>query len=179
LLSEPYCSVHWPTIQHLASDTTQSTDEVLRTYVLEALRLSSATAPFLRISDIFPSISDWRYAQAIKKGDTLLLDIATASRDLARYPDPNRIKLDRPQDSYLPFFDGPRGFLVREIVILGLVAQLRVLAELGNLRKAPDMQGTPQRKTENGIVSFLNEACDEWGPFPTSKPPVSSPASNM
>jgi hypothetical protein len=101
----------------------------------------------------------------------LLLDIATASRDPARYTDPNLIKLDRPQDLYLPFFDGLHGSLVREVVIVGLVSQLRVFARLENLRKAPGMQGTPQRKTENGIVSFLNEARDQWVPFPTSKQP--------
>jgi hypothetical protein len=102
----------------------------------------------------------------------LLVDIATASRDPVKYPDPNLIKPDRSQDLYLPFFDGPHGSLVREIVTGGLVTQLRVLARLKNLRKAPGMQGTPKRKTENVIVSFLSEARDEPILFPTSKEPI-------
>jgi hypothetical protein len=137
--------------------------------VLEALRLSPPAAPFLRISDTLPSITDWRYAQAIKKGDTLYLDIASASRDPTRFPDPDQIKLDRPLNSYLPFVDGAYGPLVREIVVPGLVAQLRVLAKLEGLKKAPGIQGRWKTKSENGIVSFLSEAQDEWVPFPTSK----------
>jgi hypothetical protein len=122
--------------------------------VLEALRLSPPITPFLRISDTFPSISDWRYKQAIKKGDILLLDIATASRDPARYPYPEQIKLDRQQDLYLPFVDGPYSSLLEEIVIAGLVVQLRVLGKLEGLQKVPGGERRVERKTNIGVVNF-------------------------
>jgi hypothetical protein len=129
------------------------------------------------VSNTLPSITDWRYAQAIRKGDVLHLDIATASRDPTRFPNPDRIKLDRPQESYLPFADGSHGALVRDIVVTGLVAQLRVLGRLKGLRRAPGLPGQLRKKSENGIVSFLSEAQDEWVPFfPTSE---SSPCMGM
>lgn len=169
LFSEPYHTNHWPKIHKIAKDQVSSNSELLRIYVLEALRLSPPAAPFLRVSDTLPSISDWRYAQAIKKGNTLHLDIATASHDPTRFPHAEKIKLDRPQEFYLPFFDGPHGSLVSDIVVPGLVAQLRVLGKLKGLRRAPGTQGSLKRNAENGVVSFLSEAGDEWVPFPSSK----------
>jgi hypothetical protein len=168
-LSEPYYSAHWPRIQQLSTDPAPWTTEALRTYVIEALRLSAPAAPILRASDILPSIRDWRYAQAVKKGDVLRLDIATASLDPTRFPDPDQIKLDRPRESYLPFIDGSHGQVFREVVIAGLAAQLRVFGKLKGLRKAPGLPHMMERKAENGVISFLSEAQNEWLPFPTSK----------
>jgi hypothetical protein len=168
-LSEPHFSAHWPEIQKLSADTASWTTEALRTYVIEALRLSAPAAPICRVSDILPSISDWRYAQAVKKGDVLRLDIAAASLDPTRFPEPDQIKLNRPRESYLPFIDGSHGQVFREIVVAGLVAQLRVFGKLKGLRKAQGIQGMMKRKTNNGFVSFLSEAQDEWLPFPASK----------
>ena len=59
--------------------------------------------------------------------------------------------------------------MVREIVVVGLVAQLRVLGKLEGLKKAKGSQGVLKRRIENGVVSFLSEARDEWVPFPMSK----------
>lgn len=56
------------------------TFEALRIYVLEALHLLPPAAPCLRTSNSYPAISDWRYAQTVKKGDTLLLDFSIAGR---------------------------------------------------------------------------------------------------
>lgn len=168
-LTEPYYSTHWPAIQKLANDPAPWTSEDLRIYVLEALRLVSPAGPTLRISDTFPSISDWRYAHAIKKGDTLLLDINVASQDPTKFPDPKAIKLDRPQDSYLPCCDGLHGFQIRDIMVAGLTAQLRVFGKLQGLKRTPDAQKRLQKKNENGYVSFVSEAQDERVPLPTSK----------
>lgn len=168
-LTEPYYSAHWPAIQRLANDPAPWTSDDLRVYVLEALRLVSPAAPTLRISDAFPSISDWRYTQAIKKGDTLLLDINVASRDPVRFPDPKTIRLDRPQESYLPCADGLHGFPIRDILVAGLTAQLRVFGRLKGLKRVPGVQRRLQKKNEHGFVSFLSEAQDEWVPLPTSK----------
>jgi hypothetical protein len=143
------------------NDPAPRSSELLHTYILEALRLSPPITPFLRVSDIFPSISDWRYAQAIKKGDTLLLDVATASRDPSRFSDPEQIKLDRPRDSYLPFYDGPHSSLVMEIVMMGLGAQLRVLGKLHDVTIAPEMQGTTKQGTARNVDNFLSGAHGE------------------
>jgi cytochrome P450 len=169
LLAEPHYSAHWPRLQIIANSLAPWSSEALHTYILEALRLSPPITPFLRVSDAFPSISDWRYAQAIKKGDTLLLDIATASRDPTRFPDPEQIKLDHPQDSYLPFYDGPHSSLVMEIVMTGVVAQLRVLGRLQDLKEAPEMEGTLKKETARDIDNSLDEAHGERIPLPHSR----------
>jgi hypothetical protein len=64
------------------------------------------------------------------KRDILFLDIAATTHDPARYSHPEQIKLDRPQDLYLPFVDGPHSSLLGKVVIAGLGAQLRVLGKL-------------------------------------------------
>ncbi|KAF1845382.1 heme peroxidase [Cucurbitaria berberidis CBS 394.84] len=167
-LTEPYYSTNWPHIEKLANDSSPYASESLCVYVREALRLVPFAAPTLRISDTFPSISDWRYTQAIKKGDTLHLNIAAASRDPEKFSDPEAIKLDRSQASYLPFVDGLHGSLIRDIIIAGLAAQLRVFGRLEGLKRAPGTQGRLLKKNENGLVSFLSEAQHEWIPLPTS-----------
>lgn len=170
LLTEPYYSAHWPNIQTLANESSPSASEALRVYVRETLRLVPMAAPTLRISDAVPSISDWRYAEAIKRGDLLHLDITSACQDSEKFPDPDTIKLDRPRESYLPFIDGLHGYLVRDIIITGLTAQLRVFGRLKGLKKMPGIQRRLQKKQyHNGLVSFLSEGQDEWISLPTSK----------
>ncbi|KAI4624563.1 hypothetical protein J4E83_004238 [Alternaria metachromatica] len=168
-LSEPYHSTHWPDIQKLAKDITPANSEVLRAYVLEALRLITPATGFLRIPNTFLTTSDWRHAEGINKGDDLILDVATASRDPAVFPDPDNINLDRPQELYLPFIDGLHGALTRPIIVAGLVTQLRIFARMEGLRKGPGTQETLRREVQEGTVSFLSEAKDEWVPLPVSK----------
>lgn len=168
-LSEPYHSTHWPDIQKLAEDTTPANSEVLRAYVLEALRLITPATVFLHIPNTFLTTSDWRHAEGISKGDDLILDVATASRDPEIFPNPDNINLDRPQELYLPCLDGLHGSLTRPIIVAGLVTQLRIFARLEGLRKGPGTQETLRRDVSEGTISFLSEAKDEWVSLPVSK----------
>lgn len=146
------------------------TSEALRIYVLEALRLLPPAAPCLRTSNSYPAISDWRYAQAVKKGDTLLLDFSIAGRNGERFPRPNEMKLDRPLEvyDYIPFIDGLHGPLVKEIAIAGVAEQLRVFGKIDGLRRAPGAAGTLRKVRENGVVRYLSDAQNEWVPLPPS-----------
>jgi cytochrome P450 len=87
----------------------------------------------------------------------LLLDIATASRDPSRFPNPEQIKTDRPQDLYLPFIDGPHSSLVKEMVMMGLVEQFRVLGRLQGLKKAPEKQGALKQDIAKNVDNFMSE----------------------
>ena len=142
----------------------------MRIYVLEALRLLQPAAPFMRTSDTDPGITDWRYAQAIKKGDILLLDFTVAGRKGERFPYPDEMKLDRPVELYrhLPLVEGLHGALVKDIAVAGLAEQLRVLGKMTGLRRAPGAQGVLKKIRENGVVSYLSDARDEWVPLPPS-----------
>ena len=142
------------------------TSEALRIYVLEALRLLPPAAPCLRTSDTYPGISDWRYARAIKKGDTLLLDFAAAGRDGEKFPCPDAMRLGRPLAAYdqLPFIDGQHGALVKEIAIAGVAEQLRVFGKMNGLRRV----GGLRELRNNGVVSYLSDSQDEWISLPPS-----------
>lgn len=144
--------------------------EALRIYVLEALRLLPPAAPCLRTSNSYSAISDWRYAQAVKKGDTLSLDFYIAGRNGERFPGPSEMKLDRPLEMYnhIPFIDGLHGPLVKEIAIVGVAEQLRVFGKLDGLRRAPGAAGTLRKVRENGVVRYLSDVQDEWLPLPPS-----------
>ncbi|KAF2628738.1 heme peroxidase [Macroventuria anomochaeta] len=161
---------HWARVQQLSRNTAPWTSQALRVYVLEALRLVPPAAPCLRISNMYPGINDWRYAQAIKKGDTLLLDFAAAGRDGERFPYSSEMKLGRPLEVYqhLPFIDGLHSPLVKDIAVAGLAEQLRVFGKLKGLRRAPGAPGMLKKIRENGVVSYLNDAQDEWVPLPPS-----------
>ena len=130
----------------------------------------SPAAPCLRTADTHPGISDWRYTQAIKKGNTLLLDFAVAGRDGQMFPYPGSMKLDRPLDVYqrLPFVEGLHGPLVKDIAVAGLAEQLRVFGKMEGLRRAPGASGMLKKIRENGVVSYLSDARDEWVPLPPS-----------
>lgn len=80
------------------------------------------------------------------------------------------MKLDRPLALYdhIPSIDGLHGPLVKEIAIAGLAEQLRVFGKLDGLRRAPGAPGTLRKVRENGVVSYLNDAQDEWVPLPPS-----------
>jgi hypothetical protein len=167
-LSEPYHSTHWPDIQKISRSPTPANSEVLRAYVLEAIRLVTPATGFLRIPNTFLTTSDWRRAEGIEKGDDLLLDVATASRDPNYFPEPDTIDLNRPEELYLPFTDGLHGALTRPIFIAGLVTQLRIFGRMEGLRKTSESQETLKREVQEGMVSYLSEAKDEWVSLPVS-----------
>lgn len=166
-MSERYAS-HWLKVQQLSQSAAPWSSEALRVYVLEALRLLPPVAPCIRTSDTYPGINDWRYTQAIKKGDTLMLDFAVAGRDGQRFPSPDSIRLDRPLEIYqhLPLVEGLHGPLVKEIVVAGLAEQLRVFAKMACVRRAPVASGMLRETRESGIVSYLSDAQDAWVPLP-------------
>lgn len=169
LLTQPQYSIHWEKMQELWETPAPWAFDSLCTYVREIMRLSPPVAPVLRKSDVLPGITDWRYSQGIKKGEMLLLDVAAASRDPGWFSEPDNISLDRSRDAYLPFYDGPFATLVSEIVVIVLSAQLRIIAKLKGLRRAPGHEEGLRKKCQDGYVSYLNEARDRWLPLPFSK----------
>jgi cytochrome P450 len=168
-ISERYVE-HWAKIQQLSRSTAPWSSEALRLYVLEALRLLPSAAPCVRKSEIDPALNDWRDGQAIKKGDTLVLNFAVAGRDGEKFPHPDSLLLTRPLEVYqhLPFIERLHGPLARDIAVAGLAEQLRVFGKMGGLRRAPEAFGTLRAVRENAVVSYLSDAQDAWVPIPPS-----------
>jgi hypothetical protein len=168
-MSERYV-VHWAKIQQFSRSTAPWSSGALRVYVLEALRLLPSAAPCVRKLDTDSALKDWRDGQAIKKGDTLILDFAVAGRNGQRFPHPDSLLLTRLLKVYqhLPFIEGLHDPLARDIAVAGLAEQLRVFGKMEGLRRALGASGTLGKVCENGVVSYLSDAQDAWVPIPPS-----------
>lgn len=111
-------------------------------------------------------------ATRIPANSQIFLSFIAAGRDPSRFPDPDQIRLDRPEESYIHQGSGPHSCLGRPIVTTAAAAMLRSLArECGpGLRRAPGAQGEMARKLYNGAFPvFLSEDSGSWGNFPVTK----------
>lgn len=51
-----------------------------------------------------------------------------------------------------------------------MASQLRIFAQMKNLRRAPGAQGVLKSKVVNGVFKvYMNENWNDWVPFPSSK----------
>jgi hypothetical protein len=86
------------------------------------------------------------------------------------FPDPEAIKLDRPDSSYIHHGYGPHACLGRPIVVTAMAAQLRVFGRLKGLRRAPGLEGQLKSQTINGAFKvYMREDWSDWWPYPTSE----------
>ena len=90
--------------------------------------------------------------------------------DPSAFPDPHEFKLDRPEESYLFFGYGAHACLGRAVALTAMASQLRVFAQMKNLRRSPGLQGVLKSKVVNGVFKvYMNENWNDWVPFPSSK----------
>jgi hypothetical protein len=91
--------------------------------------------------------------------------------DPAQYPDPLKVDLDRPEESYVNFGWGPHSCIGKEINILANTAILRTFARLPGLRRAPGPQGQLKHVMQQEVVKvYLQEDWGSYWFFPTSNP---------
>jgi cytochrome P450 len=102
---------------------------------------------------------------------SVFADFITASRDPARFPDPEAIKLDRPYSDYIHHGWGPHSCLGRPIVETAAAAMLRQLArECRGPRRAAGDAGEMKRKLFNGAIPvFLAQNGGDWESFPVGE----------
>jgi len=105
----------------------------------------------------------------VKRGDTIFADFVTANVDAKAFPDPLKIKLDRPDSSYIYQGYGEHTCLGRPIVMVSMAVQLGAFARLKNLRRAPGPAGQLKATTVNGAFQvYMNEDWSDWTPFPAN-----------
>ena len=115
-------------------------------------------------------IKDGATTVRIKKGETVFTSFISAGLDEHRFPDPKKIKLDRPEDSYIHHGWGPHACLGKPIVTVAGASMLRACARLNNFRRAKGPAGEMKSKFVNHAFKvFLAEDGSEWGPFPNCK----------
>ncbi|PKK42132.1 hypothetical protein CI102_14625 [Trichoderma harzianum] len=169
-LSDDYYS-HWTDIRKLALSNEPEAFEKLKKYALEGFRLSTPAFGLIRITNGDKvEVQDGSAVVSVSTGDTIFTDFITAGRDPSKFPDPDQIKLDRPDELYIHHGWGPHACLGRAIVTVAAASMLRVCARLNNFRRAPGPAGEMQSKTVNGAFKvYLSEDGSKWGPFPTSE----------
>ncbi|KAI9725442.1 MAG: hypothetical protein M1828_003113 [Chrysothrix sp. TS-e1954] len=167
---------HWKDIARWAAEDTKEADEMLMRYMLEGSRIFCGSGVMRKVQrDV--KIVDGDKTVHLHEGDQITVDLNAASRDPARFEDPETVRLDRDLDSYLQFGWGPHQCLGKEMTQIALTAMLRVVAQLPNLRPAPGPQGrvkrvpadpTTQKDDGRGYQKYLTEAWDTYFPFPCS-----------
>lgn len=107
-------------------DAVRKMPELAPVVVAEVLRLESPVQKVCRwaLNDI--ELSD---GHGLKAGDYVVLLLGAANRDPARFPDPDRIDLSRPQTLHLSFGKGLHACLGRGLAIMEGTALVRWLAE--------------------------------------------------
>lgn len=110
-------------------------------------------------------------ATRLSAGSQVFCSFIAAGRDPARFPDPEQVRLDRPEDAYIHQGMGPHACLGRPIATTAGAAMLRVFArECSNARRSPGARGEMARKLENNAFPvFLSEDGGSWGNFPVAK----------
>lgn len=137
---------------------------------MSRFRLSTPAFGVLRYAANDTTINDGVRDVPVKEGDTILADFVSAGRDPTKFPDPQAIKLDRPDDLYIHHGWGPHSCLGREIVTVAAAAMLSVLARAEGLRRAPGPAGVMKSKLVNGVFKvYLPEDGTEWTPYPCSQ----------
>ncbi|KAF2839651.1 hypothetical protein M501DRAFT_1015746 [Patellaria atrata CBS 101060] len=168
---------HLPEIQRLAKLDTDDADQVLMKYMLEGSRLAGETGVF-RTAARDVDIEDGERTLRVKKGDKLLVNLRAASHDPEAYPNPSKLDLDRPVESYLHLGHGPHKCLGVPMTRVALTTMLKTIGRLDGLRPAVGPQGRVHKisKPLHGVDvgeemlyhAYLTEAHDMLFPFPCS-----------
>jgi hypothetical protein len=92
-----------------------------------------------------------------------------ANVDPVAFPNPEEIRFDRDEKTYVTYGWGPHRCIGQEINIVANTAILRTFARLSHLRRAPGPQGELKYVIKNNVVKvFLQEDWGSYWFFPTS-----------
>ncbi|KAL2788440.1 heme peroxidase [Aspergillus keveii] len=159
---------HLPEINLLAKQDTPESDAKLTRYALEAIRLNAGSGAFRKAeTDLY--VKENGNDINIKPGDEVFIGSTQANRDPSVFPDPDEVRLDRPDESYLNYGIGSQIGLGKEATLTAITAMVRAVARLDNLRPAPGAQGVLKKVTRPaGYTVYLREDHGAYSPFPTT-----------
>ncbi|CZT05989.1 related to Psi-producing oxygenase A [Rhynchosporium agropyri] len=174
-----------PELYKLSKTDTKDADDRLTKYFLEGARLRSTDSlirdfkPATTISKV--EILDGPSTITIGVNARIQLDIESAHRDPAAFPDPSSVRLDRPLDSYLIYGYGPHQCVGMDVSLTAMTAMFKTVFGLKGLRRvvgsAPgggwysggESQG--ELKTvpgPNGSTLYMTPDQTSFFPFPTT-----------
>ena len=190
---------HLPEIRRLALSNTTEADAIILQYAMEAIRLNGTFGSYRKCATTM-TINDGEGRRVdVKSGDMVFCSFVSltsssppfttpssssssstnpclcppqvgAARDPVIFPDPDKVKTDRPLTSYLHYGSGPHACLGRDASQVALTAMLKTVAKLKNLRRAPGPKGQLKKiPRPGGFYIFMREDWGAFFPFPTSK----------
>jgi len=174
LLDKDYVQYWDSLIKPNAKLDTPEAFENLKKVALECLRLATPAFGVVRDVHADADIEDVQGGKSVtvhlKKGDQVFTNFVNAGRDKDAFPDPLAIRLDRDPATYIHHGWGGHACIGREVVTTALATQLRVLARLKGLRRAPGGQGSmPHKLVDGAFKVYLKPDGSDYWPFPTSK----------
>lgn len=170
-----------PALKALAEQDTPEADDKLMHYMLEFSRLQGETGVCRHVTKA-TTVKDYDRVLEFKVGDRVAVNLKAASRDPSAFPDPDKVVLERPVDSYVHLGHGEHQCLGLPMVRVSLTAMLKAIVKLENLRAAPVWPG-PKSEVKKVLKKFgaddklpeswhyhayLTEDWDAFFPFPTS-----------
>jgi len=166
---EPKNARHLAEIQRLAAENTDDAWDTIKKYALEGGRLAGTFGLYRRLDADEMTIDDGNSRVQLQKDDFVFVSFISASRDPEVFPDPEEVKLDRPEESYLQYGDGPHECLGKHANIVGLTTMLMEFGKLPGLRRAPGLPGVMKTiPKQGGFKVYMKEDWSAFWPFPTS-----------
>lgn len=171
---------HLKAMHELAVKGDEASFAQLQRYFLEGSRINGETGVFRYVTKPI-TIKDGPKTYNFKPGDKVMVNLRAASKDPSVFPDPMKVKLDRPIDSYIHLGHGPHMCLGWRMTNVALTAMLKIICKLPGLTAAPGPQGEI-KKVLRPFTGDANNVPDEWKyhaymsemhdmflPFPQSK----------
>jgi cytochrome P450 len=170
---------HLDKMRDLALKDDDGSFNILMHYVMEGARLGGETAVFRRVARD-ASIEDSGRTLKVKQGDTIMVNFRVAGRDPSVFPDPDKVKTDRPLEAYIHQGYGPHQCIGLDMAKVCLTSLVKVvLKECPGLRPAPGRQGVVQKvatvlgpenleSKDMRFHRYLSETGDRYWPVPAS-----------
>jgi linoleate 10R-lipoxygenase len=160
--------IHLPEINRLAKLDTAKADEKLLHYAMEGIRMAG-TFGFYREAAESLVISDNGRDVPVKAGDRIYASFASAAKDPKVFPNPDKVLLDRPIESYLHYGAGPHSYTGGDIGNVAFTAMLKTVGRLDNLRRAPGEQGQLKKVHKpGGFCLYMRADYGAYSSFPTT-----------
>ncbi|KAI9681280.1 MAG: hypothetical protein M1817_002563 [Caeruleum heppii] len=160
--------VHLPEINRLSKLDTADAEDKLLHYAMEGIRIAGAFGSYREVKNKI-SVEDHGKVLEFEPGEKILISFVQYAKDPKAFPEPNKVRLDRPLDSYLHYGTGPHRCLGKEISQVAVTAMLKTVGKLENLRRVPGPQGHLKRiPREGGFVIYMKEDGSDYFPFPTT-----------
>ncbi|KAA6414639.1 MAG: fatty acid oxygenase [Lasallia pustulata] len=158
---------HLKEINRLAKLDTPEADETILRYFLEGSRMRATVGLYRDVANAIP-IEDGSKTLNLKPGQRVMVNCIAASMDPDAFPEPEKVDLKRPLDSYIHYGMGPHSCLGYEASKVAMMTMLKTVGKLDRLRRAPGKQGEIQKVVINGFTMYMTADHSSYFPFPTT-----------